>query len=48
MFTAVLYTASGIVVEWQALTLAKLRAELRKGKLISVLDDGYTLTITKE
>ncbi len=48
MFTAVLYTASGIVAEYQALTLAKLRKVLREGKLISVLDDGYTLTITKE
>ncbi len=48
MFTAVLYTASGIVVEWQALTLAKLRQALRKGNLIGILDDGYTLIITKE
>ncbi len=48
MYTAVLYTASGIVVEYQALTLAKLRKVLREEKLISVLDDGYTLTITKE
>ncbi len=48
MFTAVLYTASGIVAEYQALTLAKLRKVLREEKLINALGDGYTLTITKE
>ncbi len=48
MFTAVLFNASGIVAEYQALTLAKLRKKLREGNLISVLADGYTLTITEE
>ncbi len=48
MYSAVLSSASGIVAEYQALTLAKLRKALREGKLINVLDDGYTLTVTKE
>ncbi len=48
MFTAVLYNASGIIAEYQGLTLPKLRKALRAARLISVLDDGYTLTITKE
>ncbi len=48
MFTAVLCNASGIIAEYQALTMRKLRVVLRKANLINVLNDGSTLTVTKE